>query len=415
MKPGDFIQKVLFVSYVPSFIASKGDAVNERQLIFSVCDRLVKKNGKCIVITNINAEDIEKNRIHIKNVYMTKPQNSSLIVLPLISFQPFKAILRALLSLILALYFSIIVKIFKYKIYIYIRESENAFGFLIFPWLSSKTIVKIPFLAEEEYQVPSMMSGLSKAIFMSLDMFAMKYAYAIAVNSEFFLKTLISKRGIVPQGKILFLPPGVDYKKISKVKSWKEEYSTKKSKNIYLIGFVGSLSKYQGIDVLADSLALLKRFQLKKPFVILIIGDGPERKKIEKVCKEENLNCKITGFVSHEVALKYLSLLDALIVPRVVSDITETTIPIKIIEAWALGIPVITTRHKVFDSLKLRDGEDIIFSEPIPESVAQKIFYTLENKEIRRKLSSNGPSLAKKFYYSILAQKLLDIYSKEEL
>ncbi|MCC5997924.1 MAG: hypothetical protein LM573_02495 [Thermofilum sp.] len=278
MKPGDFIQKLLFVSYVPSFIASKGDAVNERQLIFSVCDSLVKMNGKCIVITNINAEDI-KNRIYIKNVYKTKPQNCSLIVLPLIAFQPFKAILRALLSLILALYFSIIVKIFKYEIYIYIRESENAFGFLFFPWLRSKTIVKIPFLAEEEYQVSSMMSGLSKTIFMSLDLFAMKYAYAIAVNSEFFLKTLISKRGIVPQGKILYLPPGVDYKKISKVKSWKEKYSMIKDKNIYLIGFVGSLSKYQGIDVLANSIALLKRFQLKKPFVILIIGDGPERKK----------------------------------------------------------------------------------------------------------------------------------------
>jgi hypothetical protein len=43
----------------------------------------------------------------------------------------------------------------------------------------------------------------------------------------------------------------------------------------------------------------------------------------------------------------------------------ETKIPNKIIEAWILGVPIITTKHKVFQEYSIKDVEEVIYCEPI--------------------------------------------------
>ena len=98
---------------------------------------------------------------------------------------------------------------------------------------------------------------------------------------------------------------------------------------------------------------------LDRPATLLIVGDGSERRKLEKLCKELKVNCRITGFVKHEAALRYLMRFDVLIAPRIRTPTTESNIPIKVIEAWALGAPVITTKHKVYEYMGLKNGEKL--------------------------------------------------------
>ena len=56
----------------------------------------------------------------------------------------------------------------------------------------------------------------------------------------------------------------------------------------------------------------------------------------------------------------YQSQFDVSVSPRKRIGTTELNIPIKVIEAWALGIPIITTKHKVFLKYGIRDLKDII-------------------------------------------------------
>jgi glycosyltransferase involved in cell wall biosynthesis len=72
-----------------------------------------------------------------------------------------------------------------------------------------------------------------------------------------------------------------------------------------------------------------------------------------------------------------------------------------------MGVSVIATTHEVFMYMGLRDREDIVFSEPNPEDVANKILIVLKDEELRKRLSEKGPLLAKSYYYDIIASRIL--------
>jgi len=155
----------------------------------------------------------------------------------------------------------------------------------------------------------------------------------------------------------VLIPAGIDREKIKALKEYPINHNTK---GHYIIGFIGYLEWWQGVDILVKAVAKIKNL-LDKPVKLLIVGDGPERGKIETLCKELKVNCYITGFVRHENALRYLSIFDVLVIPRISISTIESIIPAKIIEAWALGVPVIATVHEIFKYMNLRDKEDIIF------------------------------------------------------
>jgi len=185
----------------------------------------------------------------------------------------------------------------------------------------------------------------------------------------------------------------------------KRQISKSSLKDTVDIGFLGSLAWWQGVDILVQAAAILKE---KVPNLrIVIIGDGESRHSVEELCKSLDIPYEITGFVSHEDALKRLGTLDIMVLPRKKTPTTESVMPIKVIEAWTLGVPVIVTKHQVFLDNQIKDNEDVIYCEPEPYSVANAIFTLLTNNELRKKLQTNGPKLARQFDYSELTERLL--------
>ena len=228
-------------------------------------------------------------------------------------------------------------------------------------------------------------------------------AKVVAIHSMLFRKGLISQRHILPAAKLVEIPPGVDFSLINHVKK-----NIKKNlfKNSIRIGFIGTLFWWQGVDILAQAIILLKKRipNLK----LVIIGDGPLRSLVERICKKHNLSYEVTGFLSHEEALKHAATLDILVLPRKRTLTTELNIPIKVVEAWALGIPVIITRHKVFLKKGLRDREHVLYCEPDPRDIAEKILLLLKDAQLRKNLVENGLKVAKEFNYDRIAKMLLN-------
>jgi glycosyltransferase involved in cell wall biosynthesis len=52
--------------------------------------------------------------------------------------------------------------------------------------------------------------------------------------------------------------------------------------------------------------------------------------------------------------------------------------------------------------------EDLVYCEPEPKDIADKIILLLENKALREKLRQKGPELAKEYSYNTTAEKLLN-------
>jgi glycosyltransferase involved in cell wall biosynthesis len=131
---------------------------------------------------------------------------------------------------------------------------------------------------------------------------------------------------------IVIAPNGIDLEKIKGLSP-----SEMKSDVI----FAGRLLPYKNVDVLIKAVAILKE---KKPDLsLLIVGDGPEKDRLENLANALGLddNIRFTGFFEKEEDV-YSAMLASkvLVLPSV-----REGFGIVVLEANACGLPVITTSH----------------------------------------------------------------------
>jgi len=389
----------LIIVIIPHIFGFTGDAVNERQLVKNLC-----KNSKCIVFSFIGISKLLRLRKLVAEVY-EEGWSKNITLIPIPSIPPC-TIFTLIASLLITLFIWVLDRFAKIQL-IYVRSSILALGVTSLKSLVKRTCVKIPAIVEDEVL---RWRRIIAFIYNFADRYILSRAGAIGVPSPLLLKKLIVRRRVLQKGKIVLIPAGIDREKIEALKEYPINHNTK---DHYIIGFIGHLEWWQGVDILVKAVAKIKNL-LDKPVKLLIIGDSTERRKIETLCKELNVHCDTVGFVKHEDALKLLKTFDVLVVPRRRTSSTEAVIPIKIIEAWALGVPVIATTHEIFKYMNLRDKEDIIFCEPDPEDVADKILLILKHKEIRSMLSKRGTQLAKKYYYDAIAMHIINVVENND-
>jgi len=388
--------KVLAI--IPSLYGSSGDAVNERQLVIA----LSRKVNRCYVITFPSLRET----LHVKFIKKAHPLPKNVITfeLPMPHRSLITTFTRITYSYLLSL-IGLILRLHKKVDLVYIRDSSLACGFLISKSFANKTVVKIATITEEEIRARSIIKSIVVKISSVLDKLALVKANKIAANSRLFYSELARKRNFKPNEKFLLLPPGVDMDIIKKIRMQKNKAIGKN--DLIKVGFLGSINWWQGIDVLVDAMSTVKK--KNQNVKLIIIGDGPLRKRIKQLCETSAIAYEITGLLPHEDALKRLLLLDVMVLPRKRTRATETIIPIKVLEAWALGVPVIVTKHKVFVESGIKNMEHVVYCEPEPSDVARAILLVLKNKRIRDKLSRIGPKLAEKFMYDKIVDRLLKV------
>ncbi len=102
--------------------------------------------------------------------------------------------------------------------------------------------------------------------------------------------------------------------------------------------FVGRLCEEKGLPLLVE---VAKRLARTHDLELVIIGDGPLRKPIESLIAEHRLqaNIKLLGFQSSQRIARELKDCRALVLPSFAEGL-----PVVIMEALAMGRPVVTTR-----------------------------------------------------------------------
>jgi len=373
-----------------------GMSVNEGQLI----NALSKYSDSIYVFSFVSIRQI----IFRKIPKLVFPMNKNVKVilspgLPLqIIFLPIIVFYYGLISLLCL----IIQKLLNISI-IYLRDKYVGVPMLMLKSFIRKPVV-IKFGGFTADELPPNLRNLPLFgnIFLALerlvDTYLLRHADIILVPSLTMIKYIEKVFNV--KCKILLCPAGIDLGKIRKIVH-RENVKGDKVR----IGFLGSLAWWQGVDILAEAVAMVKE---KLPNVeLFIVGDGSMREEVSNLCRNYKIKYTITGFVPHEEALKYLKSFDVLVLPRLKTSVTEKTIPIKIIEAWALGVPVIVTRHRVFVEMGYRDQEHLIYCEPNPRDVAEAMLLLLRNDDLRQRLAENASKLAENYDYNKIAENIL--------
>ncbi|MBN3852501.1 glycosyltransferase [Paraburkholderia sp. Ac-20340] len=114
------------------------------------------------------------------------------------------------------------------------------------------------------------------------------------------------------------------------------------------IGYAGSLMAYEGLDTLIDAVARLRA--RGAPPKVEIIGDGEARKALEAQAQRLGVSeyVRFLGRMSPQKAQETLSRCAIVCIPRKPFKVCEIVPPIKLVEAMAMGKPVIVPDLPVF-------------------------------------------------------------------
>lgn len=153
-----------------------------------------------------------------------------------------------------------------------------------------------------------------------------------------------------------------------------------------VLGFIGSLYHYEGIDLL---LSALPRIRAVRPeAVLLLVGGGPEEANLKAQISENDLGGAVcfVGRVPHGDVRRYYDLVDFFIYPRRRMRLTDLVTPLKPLEAMAEGRIVLASDVGGHREL-IRDGQTgFLFPPDDPARIADRVIEVISAKDHHAKI-----------------------------
>lgn len=267
------------------------------------------------------------------------------------------------------------------------------FGFIIGA-IKKKPIVATPHglaLGQPQY-------GRGIQFFFSLiERAAYSRASCVVFLSEQEKEVFYKKLGFLPKAWRVILP-GIDFTKFENAnpESIKKEFNLGSK---YCVTFIGRLIEVKGVEYLISAVK-----EVENNFAVLLVGDGPQREKLERMAKIEN---KVVFTGSRSDVPNILSATDIFVLPSL-----SEGLPMSLLEAMASGCACVVTDI----GLPVRDRETALVVPPKePKKLAEAIEALLKDKKLREKLGKNAREEARKFSWEEAAEEYMGVFKSVKL
>lgn len=231
----------------------------------------------------------------------------------------------------------------------------------------------------------------------------MRHCQHIVIPSESMREIVTHEYGLVDGYTVI--PTGIDLKPYKEAEDGglRTKHGWKDDKVMISVGRLGQEKNWRTL-LKATDIALRDHPGLR----LVVLGDGPERKALEKYSRELGIAERVAfvGLVPFEEVPAYLKAADLF----AFASITETQ-GLVTMEAIASGLPVAAV-----DAIGTRDvidnGKQGILTSNDAQELASAIKRLLEDKDIYMKFKSAALEKAEKFDMMVLAQKLVNVYEQ---
>lgn len=139
--------------------------------------------------------------------------------------------------------------------------------------------------------------------------------------------------------------------------------------------------------------AIVKAHEENSNIKFIIAGEGPLRPKLEELISSLNAQSYVTlvGHKSTQDIAKLLNQAHIFLQPSVTAESGDQEgIPNAIKEAFASGLPVITTHHSGIEELVENQKSGFVLSEKDSNAIAEKILYLINNPAIYYEMAQQG-------------------------
>ena len=174
---------------------------------------------------------------------------------------------------------------------------------------------------------------------------------------------------------------------------------------------LGRLKNHKRVDLLLEALRILKDRDGREP-TLSIIGDGPERNKLERMAQSSGLeHVTFHGFIS--------DIRDVYSIAKNAKLCAVTTQSggagnLTLLEAYGCGLPVVAFRspNGIDPDLIEHGASGLLVSPPTAEALADSIGWLLERPETLAKMRAHNIKKVGQMSWPSMARKYEAIFSK---
>ncbi len=186
------------------------------------------------------------------------------------------------------------------------------------------------------------------------------------------------------------------------------EFKTPERKATKLV-YVGRLSAEKGVPILFESLNLLKAQNIEVELTLL--GDGEDRAFLENLAKEMDVDDRVIfgGFVDQETIANTLRASDIFVLPSFAEGI-----PVALMEAMAIGIPVIATYVGGITELVIDGETGQVVSPSDPVSLSDAIARYADDQTFCKRIAAQARTkVEEEFNIEDQVDKLATLFSAD--
>jgi len=238
-----------------------------------------------------------------------------------------------------------------------------------------------------------------------------KFKNHLICVSEYDKKSLLKYKIAQPE-KIVVIHNGLDLKNLrfySKADASQRLYKRLYNPNLTMeqwsngaiIGCIANFYQTKGLIYLIEAAREIKDNNIK----FIIIGDGPERRKLTELIENYKLNDTFFLLGIIESAYQYLKAFDLFVLPSVKEGLVYT-----LIEAEAAALPIIATNVGGNPEIIAHNKNGLLVPPKNFNALAENIINLLQNKALLEKFSRNNPETAKKFDFFKMIEETEKIY-----
>jgi len=195
----------------------------------------------------------------------------------------------------------------------------------------------------------------------------------------------------VDENKITILPNSVDVGKFTPMERDPELEDYLEAYDRVVLGYIGSFVEYEGLDLLLEAIASIRK-DIDDQLRVILVGDGPVMKELREMSKFLGIDdiVKFTGRVSHDEVQRYYSIVDIMAFPRKGRRVCELVSPLKPFEAMAMEKAVIASDVSALAEI-VDDGKTgLLHKKDDSSSLAECIKRLIEDRDLRESLSKAG-------------------------
>ena len=198
----------------------------------------------------------------------------------------------------------------------------------------------------------------------------------------------------------IYIPNGVDLERFD----FKRIERKDNQKTRFL--FVGRLEGEKGLKYLFYAVSRLK--EENRSFEVLLVGSGSQEKKLLELAKELEIEeyVQFEGRVDMNHIIDFYHQSDIFLLPSI-----HEGLPLSLLEAWAAGLPVITTNVGGMAKICENEKNALIVTAKDSEALFDSMLRLIRDEELKRKLGENGRKLIEeKYSWDKITDKVISVY-----